>query len=404
MDKTSPGYRKLCIEIHKAEHKLIPIQQKHMQLDFSYKDQLPKLFPEVFKPKIDLPPVPAEDDQTPPKKKQKSATVGKVLKEYWEEREPTWKPRSKTEIRRALDHLVQFVGKDSDIREVDGETLRRYKHQLTKEEIAPGKPRSVKTVNDKYLCFQKTFFTWAKNNSYITQNPVEGLLIKERKDKRPDEEQDPFTKDELKMMFVESQEYGEDQMEKPYQFWMPLIGLYTGMRIEEICQLYVSDLKKIDGIWCFDINQNKPDKSVKTSERRIVPLHPFLAEELNFVGYVKSLPDPKDRIFPELKRIKNRYSHHASPWFSDFKQRCGVVAPPRKKTFHSFRHTVIDHLLQKDIQDRIISMLVGHSIQGQTKGRYGKRLKPKKMYKKAVLQLDYGIDLSHLKKSKFVVR
>jgi len=113
------------------------------------------------------------------------------------------------------------------------------------------------------------------------------------------------------MMFVESQEYGQDQMEKPYQFWMPLIGLYTGMRIEEICQLYVSDLKKIDGIWCFDINQNKPDKSVKTSERRIVPLHPFLAEELNFVGYVKSLPDQKDRIFPELKRIKNRYSHHA---------------------------------------------------------------------------------------------
>jgi integrase len=192
------------------------------------------------------------------------------------------------------------------------------------------------------------------------------------------------------MMFVESQEYGQDQMEKPYQFWMPLIGLYTGMRIEEICQLYVSDLKKIDGIWCFDINQNKPDKSVKTSERRIVPLHPFLAEELNFVGYVKSLPDQKDRIFPELKRIKNRYSHHASPWFSDFKQRCGVVAPPRKKTFHSFRHTVIDHLLQKDIQDRIISMLVGHSIQGQTKDRYGKRLKPKKMYEKAVLQLDYG--------------
>jgi hypothetical protein len=38
VDKASPEYRKLCIEIHKAEHKLIPIQQKHMQLDFSYKD------------------------------------------------------------------------------------------------------------------------------------------------------------------------------------------------------------------------------------------------------------------------------------------------------------------------------------------------------------------------------
>jgi hypothetical protein len=49
-------------------------------------------------------------------------------------------------------------------------------------------------------------------------------------------------------------------------------------------------------------------------------------------------------------------------------------------------------------------MLVGHAIQGQTKGRYGKRLKPRKMLEKAVLQLDFGIDLSHLKNSKFVVR
>ena len=83
VDKTSPEYRKLCLEIHKAESKIIPIQQKHMQLDFSYKEQLPQIFPEVFKAKNDPPPVP-EGDQTPPKKKQKSATVGKVFKEYWE--------------------------------------------------------------------------------------------------------------------------------------------------------------------------------------------------------------------------------------------------------------------------------------------------------------------------------
>ena len=63
-------------------------------------------------------------------------------------------------------------------------------------------------------------------------------------------------------------------------FWMPLIGLYTGMRIEEVCQLYVSDLKLMDGIWCLDVNQDKPDKSVKTSERRIVPLHPFLVQRI----------------------------------------------------------------------------------------------------------------------------
>ena len=239
----------------------------------------------------------------------------------------------------------------------------------------------------------------------MDQNYAAKLTIPNKK--RPDGERDPFTADELQTLFngyLYQGEFPPHTKPHPYQFWLPLIGLYTGMRIEEICQLYASDLKQIDGVWCLDINEDNPDKSVKTSERRIVPLHPFLVEELNFVGYVKSLPDQKDRIFPELKRIKNRYSHHASLWFSDFKQRCGIVAPPRKKTFHSFRHTVIDHLLQKDIQDRIISMLVGHSIQGQTKGRYGKRLKSKLLLEKAVLHIDYGIDLGHLKKSKFVVR
>jgi hypothetical protein len=53
-------------------------------------------------------------------------------------------------------------------------------------------------------------------------------------------------------------------------------------------------------IWCFDINEDRPDKSVKKGERRIVPLHPFIVEDINFIGYVKSLRDQKGRVFPVL--------------------------------------------------------------------------------------------------------
>ena len=166
----------------------------------------------------------------------------------------------------------------------------------------------------------------------------------------------------------------------------------------------MSDLKQMDGVWCLDINQDKPDKSVKTSERRIVPLHPFVAHDLNFVGYVQRLPDRDGRIFPELKRIADRYSHHASPWFSNFKKRCGIVAQSGNKAFHSFRHTVTDYLLKHDVQERVISMLVGHALHGETGGRYGKRYEPKLLYEKTVMKLKYGLDLSHLKNSKFVVR
>jgi len=56
------------------------------------------------------------------------------------------------------------------------------------------------------------------------------------------------------------------------------------------------------------------------------------------------------------------------------------------------------------MDDRAVAMLVGHVTQGQTGGRYAKPFKPKKLMERTVLQLNYGIDLSHLKKSKFVVK
>jgi integrase len=413
VDKQSPAYRKLCIEIHKAETRLLPIQQQHMQCDFSYKDQLPKLFPEVFATKDQNPPTPPSSPQdgqlptpreeVPQKQKQKPVKLQMVFNEYWKEKEPALKGRSSTEVKRALDHFLCIVGKNTDIHCIDAEVLRGYKKKLIDEEIAPGKKRSTKTINDKYLTFVKGFLKYCKQHSYLYENPAEGLLIKERRDRRPDEERDPFTITDLRKIFCESLEYAQDQMDFPHRFWIPLIGLYTGMRIEEICQLYVSDLKLIDGIWCLDINQDKPDKSVKTSERRIVPLHPFLVNDLNFVGYVQNIPQD-GRIFPELKRIADRYSHHASPWFSKFKERCGIVARSGNKTFHSFRHTVTDHLFKRDVQERVISMLVGHALKGETGGRYGKRYEPKLLYEKTVLKLNYKLDLSHLKSSRWVVQ
>lgn len=272
------------------------------------------------------------------------------------------------------------------------------------EKTSSGNPRTIKTINDKYLCFAKAFFNFAKSNQYIQENPAQGILIKDRKKKNPHEQQDPFSTSDLKLLFCDSPEYGKDNHKKAHNFWIPLIGLFTGMRLEEICQLYVTDLVKIDGIWCFNIKEeeDKPDKSVKTGEKRLVPLHPRLVNDLNFVKYVKNIPDQKGRIFPELVRVNNRYGHGLGQWFTRFKVRCGLDSTPRKKTFHSFRHTVIDTLMQKEIPERVVSMLVGHVIPGQTGSRYAKPFKPKQLLERTVLKLDYGIDFSHLKKSKFV--
>ena len=114
---------------------------------------------------------------------------------------------------------------------------------------------------------------------------------------------DVFVKSYPEKMLWQSKEYSQDApRSRPQFFGGSLIGLYTGMRLEEICQGTSQKSKEIDGVWCFDVNDDKPDKSVKTEDRRLVPSHPFLVKDLGFIKYVQSLP--KDgRIFPTLKGL-----------------------------------------------------------------------------------------------------
>ena len=69
-----------------------------------------------------------------------------------------------------------------------------------------------------------------------------------------------------------------------FRYWIIRLGYYTGARLNEICQIYKTDIRNIDGIWCLDINDegNKSVKDKRTKKKkasvRLVPLHPVLIE------------------------------------------------------------------------------------------------------------------------------
>ncbi|MDB4442264.1 tyrosine-type recombinase/integrase [bacterium] len=393
IEKGSESYIKLCREIIKADLKLLDVEKKHLQGDYSYKEDFPELFPALFKQ------LPVTDTPT-------SLPLSKVIEDYRKEKVPTWKPRTVPEIDRALNHLQNYLGETTPVHSIDGKTMREYKQMLLVEEYKPGKTRSITTINDKYLCFVKALFTYAKDNHYIKDNPAEGISIKDSRKKKAHTKQDAFTREDLSKLFCESPEFGKDELEQPHYFWIPLIGLFTGMRLEEICQLYVSDLKQIDGIWCLDAfeEEEHPEKSIKTGERRTIPLHPFLVKELKFVSYVNSLPNQEGRIFPETNWVAkaNRYGHHFSMWFSTFRKKCLPSVKPRKKTFHSLRHTLKTHLAEMGADVLYNHYLTGHA----TKDIGDDYIKPKPelIYEKAVMKIDWGLDFGHLKNSKFVPR
>jgi integrase len=399
VDKSSLEYRKLCAEILKAEIQLMPLHKQHMQCDFSYKDKLPGIFPEVY-PQVNKAIAEIETSQSEP--------LTKVIEEFRKEKIQTrsWKPRTIPEADRALNHFKDNIGEKIPIHSIDGKALRQYKQWLLDEEFKPGKTRSITTINDKYLTFVKTLFVFAKDNHYIEKNPAKGLSIKVSQKKKSHKKQEIFTDEDLKKLFCESSEFGADSLTKPHHFWVPLIGLYTGMRLEEICQLYVSDLKKIGDIWYLDAleEEEHPEKSIKTGERRAIPLHPFLVNDLNFIGYVKGLPDQDGRIFPETNWVAtaNRYGHQFSIWFGNFRKKYLENVKPKKKTFHSLRHTLKTHLAKRGVDVLYNHYLTGHS----TKDVGDDYIKPEVdlIYEKAVLKIKWDFDLSHLKKSKFVPR
>jgi integrase len=113
--------------------------------------------------------------------------------------------------------------------------------------------------------------------------------------KDPENGQRPFKPKELERLFQgpEMAEFAKDQGQA-HKFWMPHVGLFTGARVNELCQLNPQvDIRQDEGgIWYLDITDEseghkKVDKSVKTGgSKRTVPIHPQLIK-LGFLQYVE---------------------------------------------------------------------------------------------------------------------
>ena len=225
------------------------------------------------------------------------------------------------------------------------------------------------------------------------------------KKKDPRGQQDTFSQKELEKIF--SPDFYHLNERHPHQFWLPFLGLHTGARLEEICKLKTSDIEMFEGYWVFriefDDEEEEPDLKNIHAVRHI-PMHKILIEDLRFPEFVEHMrKQGHDRIFPELAKQNYKFSHHISRWFRKYRNKTGVTAPPRRKTFHSFRHTANDHLYKKLVPETVLEELAGRTGKTESTKRYAKGHYVKTMYKEAIEKLDFNIDLSHLKNSKYVI-
>ncbi|HDL6874103.1 TPA: site-specific integrase [Yersinia enterocolitica] len=314
-------------------------------------------------------------------------------------------------IRSRIEHFTKIMG-DLPLGELDRDVVkdyvtrmqnmpgnlyllrRKYKisdtRKLIEKALADGRPVMSRDAIGRHIESFGSMLKWAKSERYLFDNPAENVLAQRRVMVREQDRRDQFTEEELIQIFSAEwfkngagtpNQYGRYTSFRPYHYWLPLLALYLGGRINELCQLYLADIRMDkNGVAYVDFNLDKPDKviddealtggekSLKTVNAiRQVPIHPRLIE-LGFLEYVEALKVAGyDRLFPELKHNKIKgYRAAASKWFNEnyFGK---VLGFPRdgKKTFHSLRHTFINALDSFESNERTIAQLVGH-VRGST--------------------------------------
>lgn len=247
------------------------------------------------------------------------------------------------------------------------------------------------TTFKSYYDIFRQIMEWGYKQDFLPRNLIEKVEL-------PDPEKDykkkvtSFTLDDLNQIF-KSASLMRDR-EKKY-LWLPIIALYSGMRLNEIAQLKVSDIKTEEGIVFFDINPFDDDKSVKReSSIRRVPIHNEVVRS-GFLKYVEHMRQSKeDRLFPQIKKDSTgKYSGAPSKWFRRVLKDCGVKRPEVK--FHSFRHTFSDAGRENRLKLEIVDALGGWK-EGSTSQRldYGDGYSLR-ILNEEIQKIEYkGLDLS----------
>lgn len=344
---------------------------------------------------------------------------------------------TKKEHIKMLDVLKNLLGADKDYSKFtsqDGEGLcqkilqlkdSRVKNQQTATTISPTRAK-------KYLSKFKGVSRYAKIKNYNEKDLGEDLEILYNK---------PIKKKGEKVFSAENIEallagypYTRPPLDKErelwdFHYWLILVFMFTGARLNEICQLRLDDIKKTSPrksrkrndapppIAFFDIKKAFDANGIQThfikneTSIREVPVCQQLID-LGFLNFVeqrrKETADASAMLFEGLYfSTKNKWGKKASDWFNGggkmkaYRDECQIETNT-KKNIHTFRHTFIhEYRNAKGIDRSLLFSIVGHDSTLQTDD-YGEKVDLDIMKSQMDL-IDYDVDLSHLNYEKFKI-
>ena len=336
-------------------------------------------------------------------------TFSYAIEKYLQDHKIQWTPKQYNSQEAKLNYFLAYASEDDGLSStqrpltsVTTAQVRDYKEHLQvtptnarkiypalspRESAAAAKEDGAKvfstTTQNNYLQCMSTLYGFASTElDYEGKNPFKGRSNSKAAKKSQRDQRNPFSREQLQKLFSSSIYTGCKSLaschipgtlipRESHKYWVPLIGLCTGMREQEILQLYKEDIYDKDGIWVFDLNTSHEDKRLKTQQsKRLVPIH----AELISLGLLDLLKQKQangasPRFFEDARLASDgTYSSTFSKWFSRYLK--NITIKTDKTSFHSLRHNMKDFFRQIEESDELAENFMGRST-GSTGEAYG---------------------------------
>nr|WP_258033193.1 tyrosine-type recombinase/integrase [Campylobacter concisus] len=263
-----------------------------------------------------------------------------------------------------------------------------YKDKSLDEIIALAKdrPKISKSTIKKYIVRVSEFFKYCYDSDYIDKNPAIDLQININQDdvtnKNPYEDSDVNALLDIVSKIRSSGDTKSQRISKDELFFVTHIAAYSGMRLNEIIQLNTDDIVEKYNIVCFSLNtkidvKTGKSKTLKTRNSvRIVPIH----SKLSSIGLFEFI-ESKKKLARKCGKAVRLFSCDNKDFSEYFRKKINtkvIKDGDKTRTFHSFRHTFINKLIQSGQRIEHIAALVGHEQQYKiTMNTYGEPVTPK---------------------------
>ncbi len=334
-----------------------------------------------------------------------SETVGTAMVKFWE-RVISLEPKAPKTIMKYKAYsavVVKFFGADTAMSDITRDRCHEFRDlvarlppnytktndapppEATLEEIVAyadrkGLKRIAYATQELYLARMTTFLNWARKERITPDLDVSDIRPR---GKAPEKHalRSSFNAVQLTAIFTAPIFSGckndgrgfrtpGNRVVKRSRYWVPLIGLCTGMRESEILRLRASQVKRSNGGIDF-IDLSKEVGKNKFS-RREVPIHSLLLKAgfLKFVDSKRVLKD--DALFPEVPiGADGTQTSIFSKRFATFLKGCGIKGIDMETCFHMFRHTLKDALDRGQVPESYIEAIQGWSREMKMSRSYG---------------------------------